>query len=147
MSTIAPPAPQAEAPDEEKKGGKAKKLIILVVLLLVVGGAGYWFFLKPPPAPPEPVPGEVVALDPIQVNLADGHYLRIGVALQLEAEAHEIDGSKALDAVIELFSGVDMAELSKKDHREEFKHELNKELEHAYHGDVLEVYFTEFVTQ
>ena len=146
MSTIAPPAPQADAPAEETKGGRGKLLLILVALLLVGGGAGWWFFLRPT-EPPKPVPGEVMPLEPIQVNLADGHYLRIGIALQLEAEAHEVDGSKALDTVIELFSGVDTAELAKPSHREELKHELSKELEHAYHGDVMEVYFTEFVTQ
>ena len=47
-------------------------------------------------APPKP--GEVVTLEPIQINLAAGHYLRIGIALQLTAKAHEADGSKALDA-------------------------------------------------
>ena len=114
MSTIAPPAPPGRGARRGEEGRQEKKLIIiLVVLLLVAGGAGYWFFLKPPAEPPEPVPGEVVALDPIQVNLADGHYLRIGIALQLTTEAHEADGSKALDAVIDLFSGVDMDELTK----------------------------------
>ncbi len=136
----------AEAPAEETGGGRKKKLLIVVVLLLLVGGAGYWFFLRPS-GPEEPVPGEVMTMEPIQVNLADGHYLRIGIALQLSAEAHEADGSKALDAVIELFSGVDQAELIKSAQRAEFKETLQKELEHDYHGDVLEVYFTEFVTQ
>ncbi|UFN43201.1 flagellar basal body-associated FliL family protein [Nocardioides okcheonensis] len=141
-ATLEKPA-EAEA---EAKGGK-KKLIIIVVVLLVAAAAGYWFFLKPSGAPKEPEPGEVMTMEPIQVNLADGHYLRIGVALQLTADAHEADGSKALDATIALFSGVDQAELIKDKQREELKKELEKELEHAYHGDVMEVYFTEFVTQ
>ena len=145
MSTIAPPAAETAAPEEQKRG-RGKLIIILVTLLLLSGGAVWWFLLRPT-APPEPVPGEVVTLEPIQVNLADGHYLRIGIALQLEAEAHEVDGSKALDSVIGLFSGVDTAELAKPGQRNEFKHKLNEELEHSYHGDVLEVYFTEFVTQ
>ena len=88
-----------------------------------------------------------MTLEPIQVNLADGHYLRIGVALQLSADAHEADGSKALDAVIDLFSGVEQEELMKPAQRNEYKLHLEEELAHDYHGDVLEVYFTEFVTQ
>ena len=88
-----------------------------------------------------------MTLEPIQVNLADGHYLRVGIALQLSAEAHEADGSKALDATIDLFSGVDRAELVKAGQRQELKHQLEEKLHDDYHGDVLEVYFTEFVTQ
>ena len=145
LSTMAAPAAATEAPAPEKKS--KKKLVMILVALLVVGGGGYWFFLKPAPAPKEPEPGEVVTMEPIQVNLAEGHYLKIGIALQLTASAHEADGSAALDATIELFSGKDMSELTRPESREKLKHELEKELEHAYHGDVMGVYFTDFVTQ
>lgn len=146
MSTMTTTAPDAVGADEGGPGGKKKKLLIVALVLVVALGAGWWFFLKPS-GPSEPVPGEVVTLEPIQINLADGHYLRIGVALQLTAEAHEADGSKALDAVIELFSGADREALVKAGHRKDLKHELEEKLDHSYHGDVMEVYFTEFVTQ
>jgi flagellar protein FliL len=104
--------------------------------------------LKPASGEPaKPTPGEVVALDPIQVNLADGHYLSIGISLQGVKGAKELDGSKALDATIELFSGQKMEPLTKQAHREELKKELAKELEHLYEGEVMDVYFTQFVTQ
>lgn len=138
-----PVAQEAEA--EAPKKGK-KKLLVIGLVLVVGAAAGWWFFLKPS-GPTEPVPGEVMTLEPIQINLADGHYLRLGLALQLSAEAHEADGSKALDAAIELFSGEDQGALVKAGHRQDLKHELEEKLEHDYHGDVLEVYFTEFVTQ
>ncbi len=144
--TVAP-AGQAAPPAAEEKGGK-KKLVMILVLVLLVGGAAYWFVLKPKPAgADEPKPGEVVRLDPIQVNLSGGHYLKIGVALQLTAGAHEVDGAKALDATIETFSGKSMDTLTRPDNREKLKQRLEKELEHRYHGDVMEVYFTDFVTQ
>jgi flagellar protein FliL len=146
MSTMMAPAPEAVETPEPKGGGK-KKILVVAMVLLVALGAGYWFFLKPSGPPPEPEPGEVMTMEPIQVNLADGHYLRIGIALQLSAEAHEADGSKALDAVIDLFSGADQVELGKSGRRGEYKHELEETLREQYHGDVLEVYFTEFVTQ
>lgn len=143
-ATTATDETSQEAP--KKKGGLKKILIIMVVVALV--GGGVWnFMFKPEPKKEEPVPGEVVALEPIQINLAAGHYLRIGLALQLVEKAHKLDGSKALDAAIELFSGKEMVELSKPKEREHLKHELNEELHHRYHGEVLEVYFTEFVTQ
>lgn len=138
----------AEKGEDAPPKGK-KKLLMIVALVLVVGLAAYWFVLKPKPAAAKekPEPGEVVALEPRQVNLAGGHYLKIGIALQLTAKAHEVDGSKALDATIELFSNLSMEELSKPHSREKLKHELEKELEHSYHGDVMAVYLTDFVTQ
>lgn len=145
MSTAtATPTTDTAAPAKAKS---KKKLIIIVALVLVVAGAAYWFMLKPkaPPGPPEP--GEVVTLEPVQVNLAAGHYLRVGIALQLTTSAHEADGSKALDATIELFSGREMSELATAKERTALKKELEQELEEAYHGDVMGVYFTQFVTQ
>jgi flagellar FliL protein len=135
------------AEEDTKKGSKKKKLIIGLVLLLALGGAGYWFFLKPSGPPPEPEPGEVLKIESIQVNLEGGHYLKIGLALQMTAGAHEADGSMALDAAISLFSGKAMAELARTEDRDKLKVELEKELDHLYHGDVMDVYFTDFVTQ
>ena len=54
----------------------------------------------------------MVALDPVQINLAGGHYLGISIALQLTDKAKEADGSKALDATIELFSGREITEVN-----------------------------------
>jgi len=145
-ATVAPPTTE-ETAAEGKKGGK-KKLIIIAVLVLVLGGGGYWLFLKPSGPPPPPEPGEVLVMEPVQINLADGRYLRIGIALQIVADVkHEPDGSKALDAVIGLFSGRDVVELGKAKERQKLKEELMEFLEEEYHGEVLEVYFTEFVTQ
>ena len=137
---------KAAADESEPSGGKKKKLIVIALVLVLAGAAAWWFFLRPS-GPAEPEPGEVMTMEPIQVNLADGHYLRVGIALQLSAEAHEADGSKALDATIELFSGVEQADLVKAGQRKELKAKLEEKLHHDYHGDVLEVYFTEVVTQ
>ena len=97
------PDQTAEGADEEKKGGKKKILIVLAVPLLLAG-AGYWFFLKPS-GPTEPKAGAILPLESTQINLASGHYLKLGLALQLTDGAAEVDGSKALDAAIDLFSG------------------------------------------
>jgi flagellar FliL protein len=143
MSVSQMPAPAAEAPAEKKS---KKKLLIILVGVLAIAGAAYWFVLRPKPEP-APEPGEVVTMEPIQINLAGGHYLKVGVALQLTKTAHDADGSKALDAVIELFSGKSMDELTRTEGRDKLKKELKKELVHDYHGDVMDVYFTDFVTQ
>src|SRR3546814_688837 len=99
------------------------------------------------PAPSEPAPGEVLPLTAIQVNLAGGHYLRIGLALQLVEGAEEADGSKALDAAIEIFSGQKVSTVTDPEERDKLKDELTEAVREAYHEEVLEVYYTDFVTQ
>ncbi|UMG92968.1 flagellar basal body-associated FliL family protein [Nocardioides sp. TF02-7] len=89
----------------------------------------------------------MVPLDPVQINLAEGHYLRLGISLQLTAEAHEVDGSLALDAAIQVFSGRTAAELANSNRREALRSRLVERLDGGYDGDVMGVYFTEFVTE
>jgi flagellar FliL protein len=137
--------PEAGVVPEAAKGSKKKLLIGLVVLLLAVGGAGYWFLLKPAPGAPQP--GAVAPLDQIQVNLAEGHYLRLGIALQLTKGTKEVDGSQALDAAIDLFTGLPIARLDQRASRERLRTSLERTLEKDYDGEVMDVYFTEFVTQ
>jgi flagellar FliL protein len=134
---------------EAKKGGKLKLIIIAVVVLAVVGGAGYWFFLKPAGKEPPPEPGAVIKLEPIQINLVADHYLKVGIALQATVAAgeEELDGSKALDATIALFSGQSMEQLARPEVREKMKKKLEHRLEKAYEDQVMGVYFTDFVTQ
>lgn len=148
VSTIAP-GTAADAPEAAGKKKKSKKkLIIIAVALLVVGAAAWFLFLKPAGPKPPPVPGEVLTMEPIQMNLEGGHYLRLGMALQFTADVHEgADGSKALDAAIDLFSGREMSEINTGKQRQELKKELLHDLEEAYHHEVMDVYFTEFVTQ
>jgi len=136
----------AATTDETAKPGGMKKILIIVVALVVVAGGAYWFVLKPKPTGP-PTPGTVVMIDPIQVNLAGGHYLKIGVALQLVKGAETPDNAKALDAVIAEFSGKTMESLTQPVQRERLKKQLAVTLAKRYDDDVMGVYFTDFVTQ
>lgn len=132
--------------EEGKKGGKKK--LVLIALLLAVAAGGTSYALKGPSGPEVPKPGAVVTLEPIQINLASQHYLRIGIAMQMTDKAEaEIDGSKALDATIAEFSGKGIAEVNQPKVRRTLKEHLLKELETRYDDEVMEVYFTEFVTQ
>jgi flagellar FliL protein len=138
------------APVEGEEPKKSKKKLLLIVALVVVllgGGGGYFFFLRGGEEP-APVPGAVVRLDPININLAAGHYLKVGLALQvIEGPAHEPDGAHALDLMISKLSHKSVAELSSNKAREKVKEELLKDIEKAYHEDVMDIYFTEFVMQ
>lgn len=144
--TAMPPTTKTGTEAGEKPGRKKKKIIVAVVLLLAIGAGGWFFFLKPAPVE-KPVPGEVMTLEPVQLNLAGGHYLRLGMALQLVEGGPEVDGAKALDAAISLFSGLEVADVARNEQREELRKKLMESLQEKYHDEVLEVYFTEFVTQ
>ena len=154
--TAAAPAETAEA----AKGGKKKLVMIVVPVLLVVVAA--WYFVLGPGSggsaaeekPKKPEHGEVVALDPITMNLADGRLLKVGLALQLPLEppagggGHgEFSGSVALDETIAFLGEHTYAQLAAPAARQEAKKELSHRVAERYHHGVLEVYFTEFVMQ
>jgi flagellar protein FliL len=158
------PAPAAAPPEETASaGGGGKKKMMLVVLLVVLlgGGAGYWFVLGPgagkeaaaeevvEPGTAEPTgkPGKVLTTEPISINLAGGHYLRLGLGLQLSETAYKPDGAAAVDAAITLFSGRSVTEVNSPEGREALKEELRHSVWKLYKGDVLDVYFTDYVSQ
>lgn len=139
-------------PAAEETPRKSRKKLVAVALVFVLAAAAYWFLFKPGGGEhkeaEKPEAGPVVVLEPIQVNLAAGHYLKIGLALQATADAgEELDGSQALDSTIELFSGLPMEEVSLAEDRAKLKKKLLRDLEERYEGHVFDVYFTEFVTQ
>lgn len=148
---VIPAAPEPPAAGGRKRG---KVLVLLLVGLLVGAGAAWYLLLGPaagaaePVADPPPEPGGVQVVEPISLNLAGGHYLRIGIGLQLTAEVEEeVDAAQALDTVIELFSGRTVDEVTSVEGRGTLKTELATRLDDVYDGEVMGVYFTDYVTQ
>jgi flagellar FliL protein len=145
VSTMTNDSAAADGTTEAKR---PKRKLLAMILVVALSAGASWLYLRPAEAEPAPAPGEVLKLDAIQLNLAAGHYLRIGLALQASEEAGEhVEGSKALDAAIELFSGRKVEDLAQPVQRKLLKEKLLKELEERYHGEVIDVYFTDFVTQ
>jgi flagellar FliL protein len=150
MTVTAMPKGEEEAP---AKKGKKVKLIAIVLVLVVAAAAAYFLVLAPKgEGEAKPKPGAVLPLDSQQINLAAGHYLRLGIALQMTDKAPaEVDGSKALDAAISVFSGLSVEDVTKPGARDALKKKLLTDLEHRYSEEkvqeVMDVYFTEFVTQ
>jgi flagellar FliL protein len=122
---------------------------VAAVVVLLGGGAGAYFaFFSGPAKKVEPKPGKVVAMDALTLNLADGHFLKLKLALQATADVAEApDGSKAVDIAISQFSNLPVAELASNAALEKAKEELTKKVEKAYEGEIMAVYFTEFVMQ
>ncbi|GAA2697018.1 MULTISPECIES: flagellar basal body-associated FliL family protein [Actinoplanes] len=134
----------------------SKKMMIVIAAVLVVlggGGAGAFFMLRGDSAEAAPKKGVVTAADnTITVNLADGHYLKLGFALQqTEAAAEAVDLSEAYELAIDEYTGVKVAELSTEEGRAKLKADLLAKLIKAYTVDgtkeVMDIYYTSFVTQ
>jgi len=142
---------EAEGAEAPKKSKKMLIIIVLAVVVLGGGGAGAYFMFFKSSGKEEvkaPEPGVVVPLDSITINLEDGHFLKVSIALQASADAaEEPNGSKALDLLISQFSNKSVAELSTNEARDEQKKELVEKIKKAYEEEVYDIYFTEFVMQ
>ncbi|MQA34537.1 flagellar basal body-associated FliL family protein [Modestobacter roseus] len=154
---------KADVEDDESAGGGGKKklLIIALVAVLAIGGGAYFFLFSgsgEAEAEPAPEAGAVVLpIDSVAINLAGGSYLKLGFALQFSLAYDEHagggghgggatpDGSKATDIAIAHFSGAALADVQ--NNREAMKAALQEKIVEAYHGDVYEINYTEYVTQ
>lgn len=165
-TTILPSPGSTDAGGEKPKRSR-KKLIIVAAALLVLLAVGAFVgkgLLAGPAAPvpdPETVAGSVVTLSPITMNLADGRYLKLTLALQLSEAASPVagsvedaagvvpavDGAKALDAAIGVLGQHTYAELLAPGGRAHAQKALSALVKKRYPGDVLGVYFTEFTMQ
>jgi flagellar FliL protein len=142
----------AEAP---KKSKKKLMIIVIAAVVLLGGGAGaYFMFFTGDKEVPPAKKGAVVAMESaLTINLADGHYLKLAFTLQATEEAGEaeIDNAEAIDIAIEKYTGMEIAELETEKGRHAAKAELLEEIEKVYNVDdvhvIMDVYFTQFVTQ
>ena len=153
-------AKKDEKPEDEDapKGGKKKLLIIGLVAVLALGAAAYFFVFSgggEAEAEAAPEAGSVVlAVDPVAINLAGGSYLKLGFTLQFSlaydeaaggGHGTEPDGAKAMDIAISQFSGAALSDVQT--NREALKAAFEAAVIEAYHGDVYELWYTEYVTQ
>jgi flagellar FliL protein len=144
---------------KEKDGAKKKSPMMLVLLLVVglVGGVGVSKIMGGSSAPavePPPEPGEIANIEAININLADGHFLRIAVGAQLTKKVPEkaeawvkVDGAKVRDAMIKVFSGKKMEAVRSTEGREEAIKELEELVTESTEKQVMKVYLSEYVSQ
>jgi flagellar FliL protein len=155
-STEASASDKGTTGEKGKKGkkGKKKKLIIGLVLVVVLAGVAKVEFLSPKKDSHAAVvaePGPLVPLDAVTVNLAGGHYLRVGVTVQFTDKVSATappDGAPALDQVIAYFTGQDGTPLQTSAGLEAAKEGLQKKITGVYPKEpVYDVLFTSFVVQ
>jgi len=146
-----------------KPKGKTKKTRLLLVVVLLAGAAG-GYVLKGGGASEEPAgatattappePGVIVDIEPLSLNLADGRYLRVGVAVQLvEGEGGEPEewlaeyGPVIRDLLIQQLGGAYVADLATAEGREAIRTTLLAKAGEHLDDDLYALYFTEFVMQ
>jgi flagellar FliL protein len=153
------------SPPAEQGAEKAKKKSLLPAIIVAVALLGAAYMMKGGNAAPAAAgaavtsttaeEGSVVPLDPITVNLADGRFLKVGLGIQLsktakaaaEGETPQAQMAKALDEAISIFGHSTYQQLLDPAGRDKVKEELSKRVRERYEGEVLGVYFTEFVMQ
>lgn len=156
----APPAPTGSAAadaDGAPAPKRGRRGIVLAAVVLAVGLVGAAFVMRSggdgdaagPPEPEEPKAGEVVPIDALTLNLADGHLARVGVAVELTettpaAEWTKSGGpSRMSDAVISRIGALSAAEITPA----RVKEELHAAGEERFGDEFRDVYLTELVVQ
>lgn len=158
----------AEVGEDEDKPKKSKvKLIIGAVLLVVVGaalgskvlgggGSEVAGATGPTTTTTEP-PGMITAMDVITLNLADGRFLKLGIAFEVhDGEDYPVnfdpdDATKGfareIDATISLMSGYTYDQLAGPAGKAAAKATLLETLEVISDDAIKDVFFHEFVMQ
>ncbi len=165
-----------ESEGESGGGGGGSKLMPAAMISIALVAAGYFVGGRggsPAPAAEaptttvheEPQVETVVDLEPVNVNLAGGHYLRVAISIGMAAH-HEESGeasagghggdaetatteptAPAADLVLSTFAGKTIDELSTLEGRIAARDHLHEGLKEFYGEDVVTVFFTEFVMQ
>ena len=85
-------------------------------------------------------------MDEMTLNLADGHYLRMKIALQTaKGTSEELDTAEAAQALIDTYSNQTVAALTGDVARAKAKDEFLSKLATLYPKKILDAYYTEFV--
>lgn len=179
----ASPAPEAAVESGDKKGKKGKKgkgdkeakgkSNLVPAIVLAVGIAAGGFFMSSggsdagaatpvDTVEPEIVPGEMVTLEPMTLNLAGGRFLRVSVAFLTDSEFEAVagdaksggsasfypgDDSRIRDQLIVMFGGREASTLAGPEGLAAAKAELLERANEVLDGHVIDVYLTEFVMQ
>lgn len=159
---------QGEAPDAVEAGGGKRKVILLAVVMIgvgailggkVLGGGGTPTAGAATTTTTEP-PGMITTIDAITLNLADGRFLKLGLAFEVhhdatypvvhgEAEPDEITHgfAREIDAAITLLSGYTYDQLAGPEGKADAKTKLLEQVRALSDDAVKDVFFHEFVMQ
>jgi len=152
----------AEKPKKTKKSKKKLLMIVVPIAVLLVGGVGYKMVLaKKPVAAKMKIDGTIVPLaDDFVVNLADGHYGKITVALLVTGTLPAAQGSAASGTapvlpetpvirsiITDQLTGLDTGAFIDRARRQALVANIAKALRQQTDTHVKDVYFTDIAVQ
>jgi len=141
---------------------KKKLIIVLPIVLLAAAGGAYKFVLAPKPAAAKPpkIEGTIVKLpQEFVVNLADGHFGRVNVALVVppgevaaaegaSADSSGLEQEAAIRAIVtDTLTGAERSELIARAGRHHLVERLAKRIRKETDTEVDEVLFTDIAVQ
>lgn len=163
------PEVQVEEDAPPKKKSKALFFIIISLCVILVGGGGFYAYVKfigpqqtpeagqapAALAPPADTVGEIFALEPFVVNLADPkgkRYLKVQLKLEVESpealERIQKAAPKLRDLVIIMLTSLTFEEVMTPEGKIRIRDELLERFNQVMRPDrVKNIYFTEFVVQ
>ena len=119
-----------------------------LVLVAALGFVVKTKVMAKPAGPVAPVPGAVLPATGMYINLADNHFLKLGLGLQESASAPKTtDASAAQQAAIFLFLNKNMNDLMDPKKLEALRQQLVAQVVKETNGDIYDVKFTDFVMQ
>lgn len=165
--------------NEEEKSGGSKRMLTAGVMSVAMLGGGYFIggmmsggeeaAPAAEAAPEEDIVeekaelGDLKSMEAVNVNLQEGHFLRVAVTLEVVHEEKEDSGggghgaeeeeeevfptAPAADLVLSTFSGRSMDELATAAGRNAARETLLDAIVEIYGEKVSSLYFTEFVMQ
>lgn len=147
-------APNSAVRPKKRKLRLSRKKAILLLLALAAAAVLAYTQLLPGghQAVAPPARGPVLKLDSITLNLAEGHFLKLGLSLEFKPGttfdgASKPETAPALDLAIEQLSNLQVTQLNSTPARELAKKQLTASIRKAYYNGVTRIYFTEFVMQ
>lgn len=142
----------ADAAEKKPKGGKKLLIMLLAAVLVALGGAAgaYVLLFKESGPPPPPEGGAMVQMEAMTVTLAEGHFLKVQIAIQLvegKAAPETFETIRAAQLIIDTFSNREVSALTTNAARKDLTSQLLKGLQKAYPEEVFDVFLTQFVIQ
>lgn len=160
---------QTDTDEEAESSGRSRGKMAVILLALLMAGVGTIVggkLLGESGAGAQPgttttttePPGIITTIDSITLNLADGRFLKLGLAFEVRAdEEYPIQTeppdevtrgfAREVDAAITLLSGYSYDQLAGSEGKAGAKQELLQRVEAISDGAVKDVYFHEFVMQ
>ena len=164
MTTTDMPVESADVIDVAPAPPPKKRSNLIPALVLAVGLLGAGFMVSSAvkgggatddaaAAEEEVVPGEIVQLEPMTLNLTDGRYLRLGLAVELvegvpgEEWIEHGGSSRYMDLIIDRVGERSGEEIVAKGGRDELKELLRDGGAELFADEFSEIYVTEFIVQ